>query len=78
MTAAEPATAPPLRLATKLFYAVGSTATNLKLRALSTFSGRAKSRRTPVELRAYFSKIPISRGFTKTAAAALARTSGTR
>lgn len=37
MTATEPATAPPLRLATKLFYAVGSTATNLKLRALSTF-----------------------------------------
>jgi len=29
--------APPLSLATKLFYAVGSTATNLKLRALSTF-----------------------------------------
>lgn len=28
---------PPLRLATKLLYAVGSTATNLKLRALSTF-----------------------------------------
>ncbi len=29
--------APPLRLATKLLYAVGATATNLKLRALSTF-----------------------------------------
>lgn len=29
--------APPLRLATKLLYAVGSAATNLKLRALSTF-----------------------------------------
>ena len=29
--------APPLGFGTKLFYAVGSTATNLKLRALSTF-----------------------------------------
>jgi GPH family glycoside/pentoside/hexuronide:cation symporter len=29
--------APPLRLSTKLLYAVGATATNLKLRALSTF-----------------------------------------
>lgn len=29
--------APPLRLGTKLLYAVGATATNLKLRALSTF-----------------------------------------
>jgi glycoside/pentoside/hexuronide:cation symporter, GPH family len=37
MTAASVAEAPPLGFATKLAYAVGSTATNLKLRALSTF-----------------------------------------